>query len=252
MKLNGKVAVVTGAASGIGKATAELLVAQGAKVVGVDLKKESMDSMVEEMKGNFVAFGGDISKVEVNEGMIDEAVKMFGTIDILINNAGVVDQGKTVEHMDDATWERTMKINLYGPMYAIRYFVSLLRKEGRPGAIVSTSSVGGNAHPVICGAAYAASKAALIQLTKHTAYTYGKENIRCNAICVGACPTTGIASTFTDPDMEGMGNSMKCNQVSIRDAEASELAEAICFLASDNASYVNGEIMNVDGGWSCL
>lgn len=249
--LKDKVAVVTGAASGIGKATVELLVSQGAKVVGVDLRKESMKAMEEEMEGSFVAFGGDISTQEANEGMIDEAIKVFGKIDILINNAGVVDQGKTVEHMDNATWEKTMKVNLYGPMYAMRYFVSKKRELGEAGAIVSTSSVGGNAHPVICGAAYAASKAALIQLTKHTAYTYGKENIRCNAICVGACPTTGIASTFTDPDMEGMENSGKCNAMSIRDAQAIELAQAICFLASDNASYVNGEIMNVDGGWSC-
>lgn len=252
MKLEKKVAVVTGAASGIGKSIAELFVKEGAKVVGVDLRAESMAEMEKEMQGNFVAFGGDISTETSNVAMIDKAVEAFGKVDILINNAGVVDQGMTVEHITNDIWERTMKVNLYGPLYAMRHFIHLKVEAGEPGAIVSTSSVGGNAHPLICGCAYASSKAALLQLTKHAAYTYGAKNIRTNAICVGAAPTTGIASTFTNPDMEGMAFSSIVNGFSIRNAEPVELAQAILFLASDEASYVNGAVLNVDGGWSCL
>lgn len=251
MRLENKVAVITGAASGIGKALAQLFVKEGAKVVGVDLNEDSMKEMENEMQGSFVAFSGDISLQETNERMIDKAIKVFGKVDILINNAGVVDQGMTVKNMTNNMWDRTMKINVTGPLYAMRYFIQKKIELGEAGSIVSTSSVGGMDHPTICGAAYAASKAALIQLTKHTAYSFGKQNIRCNAICVGACPSTGIASTFTNPDMEGMEKSMLINSLSIRDAEAIELAQAILYLASDDASYVNGSILNVDGGWSC-
>lgn len=252
MELENKVAVITGAASGIGKATAELFVREGAKVVGVDLRKESMEQMEKDMEGNFLAFGGDISTREANEAMIDFAIEKFGKIDILVNNAGVVDQGATVEHITDENWDRTMRINLYGPMYAIRYFVQKKLAAGEEGNIVSTSSVGGHAYPLICGCAYASSKSALLQLTRHVAYAYGKKGIRCNAICVGACPTTGIASTYTNPDMEGMAFAGLVNSFNVRNAEPVELGQAMLFLASDRASYVNGVALDVDGGWSAI
>lgn len=251
MRLDGKVAVVTGAASGIGKAIVELFILEGAKVVGVDLYKESMNEMEDLNKGTFIGFGGDISLQETNEAMIDEAINKFGKIDILINNAGVIDQSLTVKNMTNEIWDRTMQINVTGPMYAMRYFMKKKLDTNEAGSIVSTSSVGGNAHPTICGAAYAASKAALIQLTKHVAYSYGKDNVRCNAICVGACPTTGMSKAFTNPDMDGMKNAALVSSLSIRNAEAIELAQSVLYLASDDASYVNGAVLDVDGGWSC-
>ena len=208
--------------------------------------------MEKEMEGKFYAFGGDISLPETNEAMIDYAIEKFGKIDILVNNAGIVDQGATVEHISDEMWERTMKVNLYGPMYAIRYFVKKKLELGEEGSIVSTSSVGGHAYPHICGCAYASSKAALLQLTRHVAYSYAKKGIRCNAICVGACPSTGMPAAFTNPDMEGMALAAVINGFNVRNAEPVELGEAILFLASDNASYVNGVALDVDGGWSAL
>ena len=253
MRLEGKVAVITGASSGIGKALAELFVKEGAKVVAVARRGELLEELAVALKdeaGELLPYVGDIATQEANEGMIDKAIEVYGKVDILVNNAGMIDQGMTVEHITNEVWDKTMQVNLTGPMYATRYFVQKKLEANEPGNIVSTSSVGGNAYPLICGCAYAASKAALIQLTKHVAYAYGKKNIRCNAICVGACPTTDIASTFTDPDMEGMGFSAQIAALSVRDAEPIELANAILFLASDEASYVNGAILNVDGGWS--
>lgn len=254
MRLQNKVAVITGASSGIGKTTAELFVREGANVIAVARRKEPMEALAEELKdcdGQLVPFIGDISEQKTNEEMIDKAIEAFGKIDILVNNAGMVDQGMTAEHITNEMWERTMAVNLTGPMYAIRYFLQKKMEVNEPGCIVSTSSVGGNAHPLICGCAYAASKAALIQLTRHVAYTYGKKNIRCNAICVGACPSTGIAATFTTPDMSGMKLSSLINGLSVRDCEPIEQAQAILYLASDESTYVNGAILNVDGGWSC-
>lgn len=252
MVFNDKVAIVTGVASGIGKAVCERFIEEGVKVVGADLNEAGLKKMEEAAPGMFKGIRTNVALQEDNEKMIDLAVSEFGHADILINNAGVIDQGQTVEHMENDIWDRCMKVNLYGPMYAMRYFIHLNRTEGRPCAIVSTSSVGGNAHPLICGAAYAASKAGLIQLTRHAAYAYGKDNIRTNVICVGAAPSTGMAQTFTHPDMEGMSFSMAVNKASVRNAEPVELANAILYLASEEVSYVNGAILNVDGGWSCF
>lgn len=255
MRLEGKAAVITGASSGIGKATAELFVKEGACVVGVARRGavlEEIAASLEGQPGKLIPYVGDIASQETNEGMIDKAIEVFGKVDILVNNAGVIDQGMTTEHITNEIWDNTMQINLTAPMYATRYFLQKKLAKEEPGNIVSVSSVGGNAHPLICGCAYAASKAGLLQLTKHVAYAYGKKNIRCNAICVGACPTTGIAATFTNPDMEGMAFSGAVNALSIRNAEPIELAQAILFLSSDDASYVNGAILNVDGGWSAI
>ncbi len=250
MRLEGKIAVVTGAASGVGKATAELFVKEGAKVVGVDLKEGSMAEMKENLGENFAEYYGDISLRETNEGMIDKAVELFGDIDILINNAGIVDMNQPLDHVEDSMWEKVLKVNLYGPMYASRYFTALKLKEGKPGSVVSVASVGGAAHPVCAGVSYGASKAALIQMTRHAAYFYRDNHIRFNAITLGGC-VTGIQKTFTAPDPEGCRISMDINKLN-KSGQPEEVANVILHLASDEASFVNGSIVAVDGGWSCV
>ena len=250
MRLEGKVAVVTGAASGVGKATAELFVKEGAKVVGVDLKEGSMAEMKAELGENFTEYYGDISLRETNEGMIDKAVEVYGECDILINNAGIVDMNQPLDHVTDAMWEKVMKVNLYGPMYASRYFTALKLKEGKPGSVVSTASTGGAALPVCAGVTYAASKAALIQMTRHAAYFYRDNGLRFNAVILGGC-NTPIINSFTDPDPEGCRVSMDINKLS-RTSEPSEIANLMLFLASDEASFINGATPTADGGWSCI
>lgn len=208
--------------------------------MGVDLNPNSISEMESKLENHFIAFSGDISLQKTNEDMIDLAIEKFGKIDILINNTGVIDQAKPLGDMDNKTWDLNINVNLNGPMYASRYFINKKLETDEEGVIVSTSSVGGNAHPTIAGVTYAASKAALIQMTRHTAYFYGKDKIRSNAICGGAVSTTGIAATFTDPHMKGIEASMRINGLSLRDADASEIAQAMLYLASDDASYVNG------------
>ncbi len=151
MRLDGKVAVVTGAASGVGKATAELFVKEGAKVVGVDLKEGSMAEMKSALGENFAEYYGDISLRSTNEGMIDKAIEIFGKIDILVNNAGIIDMNQPLDHVEDSMWDKVLKVNLYGPMYASRYFTALKLKEGAPGSVVSTASVGGTTLPISAG-----------------------------------------------------------------------------------------------------
>ncbi len=251
MRLEGKVAVVTGAGGGIGSAISRLFVEEGAKVVGVDLRKTDMDALAKELGHNFIALAGDITMEETNEVMIDEAIREFGQVDILVLNAAVIDDAKTVEHMTDDVWNNTFAVNVNGPMYAMRYFIHKKLEAGEKGRIIGVTSIAGMAHPTACGAAFAASEAALSQLIKHAAYEYGYRGIKCNAIATGNCVESGLSLSFKDPDPEGLEFSMKVSDLSRHDSKPKELANAILFLASDEASHVNGAILNVDGGWSC-
>ncbi len=251
MRLEGKVAVVTGACGGIGSAISRLFVEEGAKVVGVDLRKSDMEGLSKELGSNFIALAGDISIQETNEVMIDEAIREFGKVDILVLNAGVIDDAKTVENMTNEVWDRTFAVNVTGPMYAMKYFIHKKLENNESGRIITSTSIAGTSHPTACGAAYAASKAAIAQLTKHVAYEYGYRGIKCNAICTGNCPESGLSLSFNDPDPEGLEFSMFIGGLSKHDSKPRELAQAVLFLASDEASHVNGAILNVDGGWSC-
>lgn len=250
MRLEGKVAVVTGAASGVGKDTAMLFVKEGAKVVGVDLKEGSMAELKAELGENFTEYYGDISLRKTNEDMIDKAIEIFGKCDILINNAGIIDMNQPLDHVADTMWEKVLRVNLYGPMYATRYFTALKLKEGKPGSVVSTASTAGSALPNCAGVSYAVSKAGLIQMTKHAAYAYRDNSLRYNAVILGGC-ATGIINSFTEPDDDGCRIAADINNIS-RVGKPIEIANLILFLASDEASFINGAIPTADGGWSCL
>lgn len=249
--MTGKVAVVTGCASGIGKDLVGLLIQQGASVVGVDLTEAPLYEMEKEYEGKFVAYPGSVALQKVNEGMIDKAIEKFGKIDMLFNNAGVIDDYMSVKTVTNEMWDKNYNVNVKGPMFAMRYFVQKKTELGEKGVIVSSASVCGAAHPTVAGAAYASSKAALIQLTRHTAYSFGDKGIRCNAICIGAAPNTTISKTYVNPDPDGMNKMMASCGTLIQMADAVELSHALLWLASDEASYCNGAILNVDGAWSC-
>lgn len=250
MKLQGKVAVVTGAASGMGKAIAELYAKEGAKVVAADLDLEGAEAVAEGIKkngGTAKAVKANVAKQEDVDSMIDTAVSEFGTLDILVNNAGIMDGFEPVNEIADEKWDLIFDVNTKGPMRSMRKAIPLfLEKES--GVIINIASTGGlnGAH---AGAAYGASKHAVIGLTKNTGFMYAQKGIRCNAIAPGAV-MTNIASTIKDVSEFGMSRCKVAQGVIPRAGQSEEIASVALFLASDEASFVNGTVVTADGGWT--
>ncbi|MCA9889077.1 MAG: SDR family oxidoreductase, partial [Anaerolineae bacterium] len=168
-----------------------------------------------------------------------------GTIDIVVNNAGIMDDFVPLADLEDSLWERVMGVNLDGPMYIIRKALQTMLEKGS-GSIVNVASVGG-LFGGRSGVSYTASKHAVIGLTRSVAYHYAKKGIRCNAVCPG-----GVATNIEikQPNPLGYERLQTTFPTVTRQADAKELANAILFLASDEASFVNGDIMVVDGGWT--
>lgn len=242
MQLDGKVAVITGAGSGIGLATARLFAAEGAQVVAVDVSEKGLAQLA------------GIDRVETvvadvaNEADVDRMIataERYGHLDILYNNAGVVDRILPVAECTDDVWERVLAINLTGPFYASRRALPGMLGRGK-GVILNTASVAGLSGAK-AGAAYTVSKHGLIGLTKNIAATYGPQGIRCVAIAPGAV-NTGI-SLGGEPSTLGMATLTKTMALSTRSAEPIEVARVALFAASDAASFVNGTVLVADGGW---
>lgn len=249
MRLQGKSVVVTGASSGMGKSIVECFAKEGANVVAVARRKERLDALAESLKdapGKVITMVGDVSKKEDNEAMIDLAVSSFGKLDVLINNAGIMDDMSPIGDVEDERFDKLMKVNLYGPMYAMRKAVNVFKEQGNGGNIINVASVG--AMRTVAGAAYVATKAALVSLTKNTAFMYIPDNIRCNAIAPGGIASE-IATSMGNPNMNGY-NRTKLNMASAPAMGTTEqIAKAALFLASDESDYVNGDVLIVDGGW---
>ena len=249
MKLEGKSIVVTGASSGMGKAIVELFVREGAQVVAVARRKERLDSLAESLKdapGRLVTFAGDVSKREDDEAMIDLAVKEFGKLDVLVNNAGVMDDMAPIAEASDEKYDYVMGINVYGPLASMRKACQVFLAQGNGGNIINVSSIG-SMHQA-AGPIYGASKAALNAMTKNTAYMYMKDGIRCNAIAPGGIKTE-ISSAMGMPNMNGYGKLQGVLGLAPEAGEADDIAKAALFLASDDSAYISGVIMPVDGGW---
>lgn len=251
MKLEGKVAVVTGASSGMGREIAKLFAKEGATVIAVARRKERLEELcnaVSDCAGKIVAFPGDISSKEVNDAMIDLAVKEYGSIDILINNAGIMDEMTPVSEVSDELWERVQKVNVYGPMCASRAAVNAMMKQEKGGVIVNVASVGGLGG-CRAGTSYTASKWALVGMTKNIAFTYADQNIRCNAICPGGVATE-VGVNISNPSPLGLGRTMSGASNAPREGRAEEIATAVLFLACDDSSLINGVAMAADAGWT--
>jgi NAD(P)-dependent dehydrogenase (short-subunit alcohol dehydrogenase family) len=249
MRLKDKVAVVTGAGSGMGLAISKLFVAEGAKVVAADWHADALDAAVKSIGGAIVGIQTNVAEEVQAIAMVDKAVSAFGRIDILVNNAGVMDLFQSVADVDDATWKRVMSVNVDGPMYAMRRAVPLMLAQGG-GAIVNIASVagvgGGSA-----GAAYTTSKHALIGLTKSTAFQYAKQGLRCNAIVSGGVTTNIMQSV--DPaklDQAALGRIGAWHAANPGMLEPIDIANAVLFLASPEARYINGALLPADMGWT--
>lgn len=250
MRLKDKVAVVTGAASGMGKAIAELYAQEGAKVVVSDLNIEGAETVAAGIRaagGKAIAVKTNVAERNDIHTMIDTAVNEFGTLDVLVNNAGIMDNMAPVGEVDDEKWDLIFEINTKGVMRAIRKAIPIFLEKGK-GVIINTASTGGfsGAH---AGAAYTASKHAVIGITKNTGFMYAQKGIRCNAIAPGAT-ITNIASTIKNVDEFGASRTRVTQGVIPRTGQPEEIAQVALFLASDESSFVNGAVIAADGGWT--
>jgi NAD(P)-dependent dehydrogenase (short-subunit alcohol dehydrogenase family) len=251
-KLENKVSVITGAGSGMGKEIALLFAAEGSKVIATDIDQKRLDALKIEIKekgGEVTTLISNIAKEEDIENMISVAVSTYGTLDILVNNAGIMDHFAPVAELENAMWEKVMKVNVDGPFKAMRSALKIFLKKGN-GVIVNIASIGG-LNGARAGAAYTASKHAVIGLTKNTGYMYSKSGIRCNAIAPGAV-NTNIGDTIDFSKITPLVNEriMPGMALNPRTGEPSEIAKVALFLASEDSSFVNASVITVDGGWS--
>ena len=251
MRLEGKVALVTGASQGIGEAIAKRYGAEGAKVaVGYNSGAERARAVVAEIEkagGTAKAFQADCSKVADCDRLIDEVVAEFGGIDILVNNAGVF---RTVPIMEttEEIWDEQLDLNLKGCFFLIKRVIPEFRKAGG-GKVVNISSIAGTGAFPNCPA-YCASKGGLVNLTRAAAAEVGKENINVNSIAPGNVATP-LNAHVRGPGNEAYMEQMRMMTPTGRDfLETEEMTGTAVYLASDDSSAVHGETVIVDGGWS--
>lgn len=245
MRLANKVALITGGGSGIGKASCLLFAREGAKVVVVDVKKESAEATAKEIGGQAKAFAADVSKAKDAEAMVKFAEESFGKLNIVFNNAGVFHpKDESVTTTPEDIWDMVIDINLKGVFFGCKYAIPALLRAGG-GSIINTASfvaVMGAAVPQI---AYTASKGGVLAMTREIAIEFARKNIRANSLCPGPVETPLLAELLADPARR------QRRLVHIppgRFARAEEMANAALFLASDESSYVNGTTFLVDGG----
>jgi NAD(P)-dependent dehydrogenase (short-subunit alcohol dehydrogenase family) len=250
MKLLNKVAVVTGASSGMGRAIVKLFASEGAKVIAGDINQEALDVVISEIKasgGTALPVTANVTKEEDIQAMIDAAVKTYGTLDILVNNAGIMDNFVPAGEVTDDLWNRVFAVNVTGPMRAIRKALPIFIAKSS-GIIINIASAGGLLGSR-AGASYTASKHAVVGLTKNVGFQYAKLGIRCNAIAPGAV-NTNIGKTIYDPSKFGMERAMAGISLNPRVGEPEEIAKVALFLASDDSSFVNGTVITADAGWT--
>jgi NAD(P)-dependent dehydrogenase (short-subunit alcohol dehydrogenase family) len=248
MKLDGKVALITGAGSGIGRETSLLLAAEGAKVVAVDVNLAAVERTVAEVEdagGSALAVRADVSADADCRAMVEAAESTYGKLDVMFNNAGI-------SHADDddavatteAVWDLTFAINVKGVFLGCKYGVPALRRAGG-GSIINTASfvaLLGAATPQL---AYTASKGAVLAMSRELAVIHARENIRVNALCPGPLNTELLMKYLDTPEKK----QRRLVHIPMgRFGEAAEMAKAVLWLASDDSSYVTGTEFMVDGG----
>lgn len=260
MSFEGRLAVVTGAGSGIGRAVALLLAARGAVVAAVDLDGATAGETAQRIVaagGRGAAFQADASAAADIDRAVTEAVARFGPLEIMVNNAGVLDGYFNVDELSEATWRRVLDIDLTGVFLGCKRALQEMLPRGR-GRIVNMASVAG-LNGTGGGAAYIAAKHGVIGLTRQMAVVYSSRGITVNAVCPGPIVTElrrhSQAILGPDvPDMSGRGIAVSDEQVravvpAARRGTVDEVAAVVCFLASEEAAYVTGHAMTVDGGW---
>ena len=245
LRLEGKVAIITGAGSGIGRESALLFAGEGAKVVASDYVPEAGEETVRRIReggGEAVFIEADVSKASDVERMVRKAVEEYGKLDILHNNAGVLGKVAFVGEATEEDWDRVISINLKGVFLCSKYAVREMVKKGG-GVIVSTASAMGLVG-LPGNTAYSAAKGGVIQFTKTMALEYASSNIRVNCICPGLT-NTPLGESFGERFIEWFVKQTPMG----RWGRSEEIAQAALYLASDESSFVTGTALVVDGGW---
>jgi NAD(P)-dependent dehydrogenase (short-subunit alcohol dehydrogenase family) len=248
-RVDGKACVVTGAGSGIGRASAIRLAEEGGGVVVVDIALEPATETVDEITragGRAVAHRADVSDSAQVDAMVEACVERFGSIDVLVNNAGVNLPG-VLHEVSNEVIDRTLGVNVRGPIYGCRAAIPHMLRQGA-GSIINMSSVNGIvSEPFL--AVYSASKGAIVMLTKGVALDYAKQGIRCNAICPGWVDTPiNHAHAAMLGGLEKVYEEIDSFQPIGRPGEPREIANVVLFLASDEASFMTGSVVVADGG----
>jgi NAD(P)-dependent dehydrogenase (short-subunit alcohol dehydrogenase family) len=250
VRLAGRVAIVTGAASGIGRATALALAREGAAVVVADLNAEGARQVAAEIEaagGRARGQAADVANEASVAAMVEAAVETFGGLDVLHNNAAASDPALMggdgeVTALSLETWERTLAVNLRGPMLGCKHAIPRMLERGG-GAIVNTSSASGLTGDLV-RTAYGVSKAGLDGLTRYVATQYGKRGIRCNAIAPGVIATPALAANVP-PELIAV---YERSHLTPRLGTPEDIASMVVFLASDEAAFITGQVLSVDGG----
>jgi NAD(P)-dependent dehydrogenase (short-subunit alcohol dehydrogenase family) len=256
MRLEGKIAIITGGASGLGEAMAIRFAEEGAKVSIVDVDKAGGERAVEAISaaGGTASFSAaDISNADGARAAVLTTVDRYGGLDVLVNNAGI--SAATIEDswsVGEEEWDRMMAVNLKGVYLCSKYAIPEIKKRGG-GAIVNTASIAGTV--AVGGSHYAASKGAVVMITKTLAVELARDNIRVNAVGPGFMITpmsTGVRNGMNEAEQKARLEGFAANVPAGRCGEPVEVANTALFLASDEASYVTGQLICVDGGFTAV
>lgn len=251
--LDGKVAIITGAAMGMGAATAELFAREGARVVIADLNEEMGRAQAKKIQdaGGAAAFvRADVSRAGDVEAMVQFAVDTFGRLDVAVNNAAHSPDTKPLADLDEAVWDAVIGVDLKGVALCLKYELRQMLKQGGGGSIINISSVSG-IRPQPGTPAYVAAKHGVIGLTKQAAMDYSPHGIRVNAVAPGAVDTPMLQKALVEFNLEPVSYAKQLSLLG-RFAQASEVAEVNLWLASDRSSYVTGAVYTVDGGYTAM
>ena len=250
-RLEGKVAIITGGNSGVGAAAAKLFAREGAKIVISARRQAQLDAVPEEIRqagGEVLTVLTDISKEEDANNLLAKTLETYGQVDILVNNAGVLEEGlKPIDRVDSGDIDRLLNTNTKGTMYCMRAVSAEMARAGRGGSIVNMASeagVVGNG-----GAAYVASKAAIVGVTRHAALRFAGTGIRCNAVCPGTVVTPMVAKmnpSNLDPDM--FGAMTRHSDLKVPPCQPEDVANILLFLASDESRSITGQALVCDFG----
>lgn len=248
-RLSGKVAIVTGASSGIGRATARLFAAEGAKVVVGARREAELAELVREIRaagGDALALAGDVQSEQYNKDLVAAAVKRYGRLDVAFNNAGTAGPNAPSTEIDVASWNETLAVNLTGAFLGAKHQIPALLKQGG-GSIVFTASILGNTVGFPGMAAYAATKAGLVGLTQVLASEYGAQGVRVNTILPAAIDTPMYRSFAESEEQRQWLTNLHALK---RTGRPEEVAKSVLYLASDDSAFVTGTAHLIDGGFS--